>query len=184
MCGISADGAVGASGSTETISLTAKIGEDIILKTGIPELHGDSEILWTHGPNKDVIIHYENGKLLWIQKGSDKSEKFELDAKTGSLIIRSLNVSDGGFYHGHIINGNDSNCNFNLTFVKSDPIPTIAGPTQTTTAHGPADGGTQWNHIAVGASFGILGLICFVLLIWALSQKKIKGNRQGDNGVV
>ncbi|KAF3687122.1 hypothetical protein EXN66_Car002794 [Channa argus] len=155
-------GAAAAGGLSETKSLIAKIGDNITLNTGISELHRNSEVYWVYGPTKDTIIHFENGKLQWIRK--DGIEKFELDERTGSLIIRSLNISDSGIYHGHIIDGNDSQQTFVLTVLESDPNPTFAGCPQNTTARG-TNRGTQRSHIAVCLPFVLLGLICIVKLM-------------------
>ncbi|KAK2810535.1 hypothetical protein Q5P01_000379 [Channa striata] len=148
-------GAVLAAGPSET-TLTAKVGEDITLDTGTSELHDDPEIYWTYGPNQNIIVHYENGEMKL-----KKSDRFELDERTGSLTIRSVNFSDSGLYQLNIISG--SQHNFKLTVVESDPIQTTAGTPQNTTVHRPG-GGTQRSHVAAGVSFALFSLV-FVLFV-------------------
>ncbi|KAK2815560.1 hypothetical protein Q5P01_026027 [Channa striata] len=135
-------GAALAAGLSET-TLTAKVGEDITLDTGTSELHDDPEIYWTYGLKKNIIVHYENEEI-----NLKKSDRFELNERTGSLTIRSVNISDSGLYQLNIISG--SQHNFKLTVVESDPIQTTAGTPQNTAAHRPG-GGTQRNHIAAGS---------------------------------
>ena len=73
--------------------LTGTAGQNITLHTGVLQIHGSSQVLWTYGPQKDVLLNFDDGKLE-----QTKSQRYHLDTNTGSLTIRLLNVNDTGLY--------------------------------------------------------------------------------------
>lgn len=81
------------------------------MDSGATEVDSDAHIVWSYGPNKNVIISCDNGTCE-----TNLSQKFQLDAN-GSLTIRSLTANDSGLYEGQIFSKNGSSQKFTLTVV-------------------------------------------------------------------
>ena len=93
---------------SETKTVTDTVQQSITLNTGVPGLHGDHQILWSYGPDNDLLVN-SDGKQDW-----NKYKIYQLDRGTGCLTVHSLSPDDAGSYVGQIINGNGSMLNFHL----------------------------------------------------------------------
>lgn len=104
---------VALTGALDVHHLTKKVGEDVTFDLEAQELKYDDMVVWSHGPNNDVIYNVHIGK----DKEINSVKRFSLNLITGSLTIHNLSSGEADVYLGQIINGQGTQKRFNLTVV-------------------------------------------------------------------
>ncbi|ROJ08805.1 hypothetical protein DPX16_3115 [Anabarilius grahami] len=113
----------------DTLKVTA--GDSVTLKTNIPELDGDSKILWTHGDNDTCIaeINKASSKIS-LYRGNDVRfrDRLQLDHQTGSLTIWNISVAHSDVYKLQISSSSrGTKCKRLVVIVKEYKVSEIEG---------------------------------------------------------
>ncbi|ROJ08802.1 hypothetical protein DPX16_3112 [Anabarilius grahami] len=115
--------------TVDTLKVTA--GDSVTLKTNIPELDGDSKILWTHGDNDTCIaeINKASSKIS-LYRGNDVRfrDRLQLDHQTGSLTIWNISIAHSDVYKLQISSSKRRmKCKRLVVIVKENKVPAIEG---------------------------------------------------------
>jgi len=92
-------------GTDELKSVSVMKGDSVSLNSDLTEIQNGHEIMWTFGPNKNLIaIARTDGVNNMIFDGPDGRfrDRLKLDKKTGSLTIMNITNNHSGVYEAEI----------------------------------------------------------------------------------
>ncbi|XP_051745169.1 uncharacterized protein LOC127509898 isoform X2 [Ctenopharyngodon idella] len=112
----------------DTVKVTA--GDSVTLNTNIPELDGDSKILWTHGDNDTCIAEINKAtSKISLYRGNDVRfrDRLQLDHRTGSLTIWNISVAHSDVYKLQISSSRGNKCKRLVVIVKENKVSAMEG---------------------------------------------------------